>query len=113
VAKRKADGYGPETLWYKIKIAAYTQGQGGGNCSRSGESRCIAPYAGQESREMLPGSPDHTVITVRGTLLLSSCASARSLPPQKANKSYTDAARHFCGQPAEIPVSTCLFSLDA
>jgi ATP-dependent DNA ligase len=28
VAKRKADPYGPETLWYKIKDRAYTQGEG-------------------------------------------------------------------------------------
>jgi bifunctional non-homologous end joining protein LigD len=28
VAKRKADGYGPETAWYKVKNSAYTQAEG-------------------------------------------------------------------------------------
>lgn len=28
VAKRKADPYGPNTLWYKIKSRTYTQGEG-------------------------------------------------------------------------------------
>jgi hypothetical protein len=28
VAKRKADAYRPETVWYKIKNRAYTQGEG-------------------------------------------------------------------------------------
>jgi bifunctional non-homologous end joining protein LigD len=28
VAKRKGDPYGPETVWYKIKNRAYTQGEG-------------------------------------------------------------------------------------
>jgi hypothetical protein len=28
VAKRKADPYRPETLWYKIKSQTYTQGEG-------------------------------------------------------------------------------------
>ena len=30
VAKRKADLYGPETVWYKVKNPAYTQGEGRG-----------------------------------------------------------------------------------
>jgi bifunctional non-homologous end joining protein LigD len=28
VAKRKADPYGPDTVWYKIKSRTYTQGEG-------------------------------------------------------------------------------------
>ncbi len=28
VAKRKADSYGPSTVWYKIKNRAYTQAEG-------------------------------------------------------------------------------------
>jgi bifunctional non-homologous end joining protein LigD len=28
VAKRKADSYQPETVWYKIKSGTYTQGEG-------------------------------------------------------------------------------------
>jgi ATP-dependent DNA ligase len=28
VAKRKADAYRPETVWYKIKSRTYTQGEG-------------------------------------------------------------------------------------
>ena len=28
VAKRKADSYRPETVWYKIKSRTYTQGEG-------------------------------------------------------------------------------------
>jgi hypothetical protein len=28
VAKRKADPYRPETVWYKIKSRTYTQGEG-------------------------------------------------------------------------------------
>jgi bifunctional non-homologous end joining protein LigD len=28
VAKRKADDYGPRTVWYKIKSRTYTQGEG-------------------------------------------------------------------------------------
>lgn len=28
VAKRKADAYRPETVWYKLKSRTYTQGQG-------------------------------------------------------------------------------------
>jgi bifunctional non-homologous end joining protein LigD len=28
VAKRKADGYGPDTIWYKIRNQAYTQAEG-------------------------------------------------------------------------------------
>ena len=28
MAKRKADPYGPETVWYKIKSRTYTQGEG-------------------------------------------------------------------------------------
>jgi ATP-dependent DNA ligase len=28
VAKRKADAYRPETVWYKIKGRTYTQGKG-------------------------------------------------------------------------------------
>jgi ATP-dependent DNA ligase len=28
VAKRKADAYRPETVWYQIKNRAYTQGEG-------------------------------------------------------------------------------------
>jgi ATP-dependent DNA ligase len=28
VAKRKADPYAPETVWYKVKNRAYTQGEG-------------------------------------------------------------------------------------
>jgi bifunctional non-homologous end joining protein LigD len=31
VAKRKADPYRPETVWYKIKNGAYTQGEGRGD----------------------------------------------------------------------------------
>jgi hypothetical protein len=34
VAKRKADPYRFETVWYKIKSRAYTQGKGDGSCSR-------------------------------------------------------------------------------
>ena len=30
VAKRKADPYRPETIWYKIKNSAYTQSEGRG-----------------------------------------------------------------------------------
>jgi len=30
VAKRKADPYSPETIWYKIKNSAYTQSEGRG-----------------------------------------------------------------------------------
>lgn len=28
VAKRKADSYGPGTIWYKVKNPAYTQSEG-------------------------------------------------------------------------------------
>ena len=28
VAKRKADAYRPETIWYKVKSRTYTQGEG-------------------------------------------------------------------------------------
>jgi ATP-dependent DNA ligase len=28
VAKRKADPYGPDTVWYKIRNQAYTQAEG-------------------------------------------------------------------------------------
>jgi hypothetical protein len=31
VAKRKADPYSPETVWYKIEIPAYTQAEGRGD----------------------------------------------------------------------------------
>jgi bifunctional non-homologous end joining protein LigD len=31
VAKRKADPYGPETVWYKVKNRAYTQAEGRGD----------------------------------------------------------------------------------
>jgi ATP-dependent DNA ligase len=31
VAKRKADAYGQETVWYKVKNRAYTQAEGRGD----------------------------------------------------------------------------------
>jgi bifunctional non-homologous end joining protein LigD len=37
VAKRKADSYNPETIWYKIKNPAYTQGQGRWELFQKGE----------------------------------------------------------------------------
>lgn len=30
VAKRKADPYGPKTVWYKVKNPTYTQAEGRG-----------------------------------------------------------------------------------
>jgi bifunctional non-homologous end joining protein LigD len=34
VAKRKADAYNAQVTWYKIKSRTYTQGKGGGSCSK-------------------------------------------------------------------------------
>ena len=41
MAKRKADPYGPETTWFKIKNRAYTQAEG--RCELFPEGLSLAP----------------------------------------------------------------------
>lgn len=56
MAKRKADAYQPETVWYKIKSRTYTQVKGAGNCSRSGDRRTGRIFRlaeGQPGRHLL------------------------------------------------------------
>jgi hypothetical protein len=39
VAKREADPYSPQTVWYKVKNPAYTQTEGRGDLFHSGNRR--------------------------------------------------------------------------
>jgi hypothetical protein len=50
VAKRKADPYGPNTAWYKLKNPTYTQAAGRGELFQGGQ-RFASATRGNERRE--------------------------------------------------------------